>query len=227
MKWVAGLAVLVIGCGASEQRGVGGAGGATGGGGSGNAAGIGGEAGTGGIGGGGGEGGGGGTGGGWSVLATSSDVQTASDVRVDGSNNIIVAGYFRGAIDFGGGPLVAPTDAGDGFVAKLDPNGDHVWSTKLDTISGNTRTVLATRPNETVVLGGHFGGSFSPGGTLYEAGAGNDLFVATWSNAGELAWVSRLRATRTPSPRQSRSTARATLHLGARFEAPAPSERRQ
>ncbi|MRG97562.1 hypothetical protein [Polyangium spumosum] len=51
-------------------------------------------------------------------------------VAVDGSCNTYLAGMTEGPIDFGGGP-VGETGAPFAFVAKLDPQGKHLWSRAL------------------------------------------------------------------------------------------------
>ncbi len=45
---------------------------------------------------------------------------------VDPAGGVIITGSFSGAVDFGGGALMA--DGQDGFVVKLDADGSHVWS---------------------------------------------------------------------------------------------------
>jgi hypothetical protein len=51
-------------------------------------------------------------------------------VAVDGAGNVLLTGDFDGTVDFGGGPL---TSAGsdDIFVAKLDAQGNHLWSKRF------------------------------------------------------------------------------------------------
>ena len=43
-------------------------------------------------------------------------------MAVDGSNNLLVTGYFSDTVDFGGGPSTALTSAGnyDGFLVKYE-----------------------------------------------------------------------------------------------------------
>ncbi|MBW2736622.1 MAG: SBBP repeat-containing protein [Deltaproteobacteria bacterium] len=45
---------------------------------------------------------------------------TGMAVGVDGSGKVIVAGYFEGTVDFGGGALVSAGNS-DGFILQLDP----------------------------------------------------------------------------------------------------------
>jgi len=63
----------------------------------------------------------------WSQCFGDGSNQDAYGIAIDGSGNVIVTGWFQGTVDFGGGAL---TSAGldDIFVAKFDPNGNHVWS---------------------------------------------------------------------------------------------------
>jgi hypothetical protein len=64
----------------------------------------------------------------WSqrIGGDSNDVSYA--VTVDASGNIILAGSFRGVVDFGGGPLTGSAGDDDIFIAKYDGSGAHQWS---------------------------------------------------------------------------------------------------
>jgi hypothetical protein len=48
------------------------------------------------------------------------DLQVGHGIASDAANNILVAGFFEGALDFGGGPLVS-AGGSDVFVAKFSP----------------------------------------------------------------------------------------------------------
>ena len=48
------------------------------------------------------------------------DLQVGHGIASDAANNILVAGFFEGAVDFGGGPLVS-AGGSDVFVAKFSP----------------------------------------------------------------------------------------------------------
>src|SRR5262249_49585725 len=52
-----------------------------------------------------------------------------SCVAVDGVGDVFIAGGFGDTIDLGGGPLANPLYfAGNIFVAKFDPSGNHLYS---------------------------------------------------------------------------------------------------
>lgn len=63
----------------------------------------------------------------WSKVFGGAGVHILTDVDVDGQGNIYVAGIFDGEIDFGDGPLTGGTV----FIAKLDTDGNPVWSKAL------------------------------------------------------------------------------------------------
>ena len=66
-------------------------------------------------------------------------LQRAEAIAVDAEDNVVIAGTFDGRIDFGVGaleltPAQCSADAWcvtDGFVAKLDPQGQAIWSAAL------------------------------------------------------------------------------------------------
>ena len=53
----------------------------------------------------------------------------------DGVGNIYVAGFLFGSVRFGPHIASTPNTAGDGFVAKLDPQGNWMWATAFETDS--------------------------------------------------------------------------------------------
>ena len=70
-------------------------------------------------------------------------------VSVDADGNVLVTGSFAshhgiGTIDFGGGPIVS-SGKSDLFVAKFDPDGNHLWSHGF---GGPTSSSLSSTPVE-------------------------------------------------------------------------------
>jgi hypothetical protein len=58
--------------------------------------------------------------------------QRATSIAVSPAGNIAVIGGFRGAIDFGLGPLQGDeVDLYDTFVVKLDADGNPIWNRNL------------------------------------------------------------------------------------------------
>jgi hypothetical protein len=56
----------------------------------------------------------------WSKRFGNASDEAAAGVATDSAGNVLVAGHFDGAIDFGGGPL-NNAGGGDVFVVKLAP----------------------------------------------------------------------------------------------------------
>jgi len=125
---------------------------------------------------------------GWSKRFGDGNNQFAPALAVDGSNNVIVGGYFAGSVDFGGGAL---TSAGgeDMFVAKLGSDGGHLWSNRFGDASTEQQVwSVAVDGSDNVVLTGYFTGSVDFGGGTLPYGGGADIFVAELASGGAHLW---------------------------------------
>jgi hypothetical protein len=96
----------------------------------------------------------------------------AGDVAFDSVGNLIVAGGFAGTVDLGGGASFTTAGDLDGFVVKLDRNGNPLWSYRFGDadlparmLSSGTLISIPTRqlvdavavgPHDEVVLVGQF-----------------------------------------------------------------------
>ncbi|WP_437707275.1 hypothetical protein WMF45_26435 [Sorangium sp. So ce448] len=117
--------------------------------------------------------------------------QRARAVAVDAQENAIVAGEFAGAIDFGGGPIESAGDY-DVFVAKLDPDGKHVWSRRFGDAGAQRALAIAVDGAGAVLVGGAMVGTVDFGGGARNAGAGEAVFVAKLDAEGEHVWSRRI-----------------------------------
>jgi hypothetical protein len=99
--------------------------------------------------------------------------------------DIWVGGYFYGTgINFGGGALVN-VGQGAAFLAKLDANGDHIFSTSFST--------LATDDQELHSLDVSVSGDVVFGGTFL--GAGQDGFVTVVNSSGAIQYTHEVNGT--------------------------------
>ena len=121
--------------------------------------------------------------------------QAAGSVAVDTWGNVIVTGWFQGAVDFGGGLL---TSAGtyDVFVAKFDPAGNHLWSKRFGDANWQWATDVAVDGAGNLVVAGAFHGIVDfGGGPLTSAGFGSegleDIFMVKFDPAGYHLWSKR------------------------------------
>jgi hypothetical protein len=103
--------------------------------------------------------------------------QFVSGVATDPAGNIAIAGYFRGAIDFGNAQL-SNNGPFDVFVAKLDPTGGHFWSRQFGDSGIQVLYRLALADQGSLLLGGYFSGTIDFGGGPMTSMTGFDRFLA-------------------------------------------------
>ncbi|MDQ5840288.1 MAG: fibronectin type III domain-containing protein, partial [Chloroflexota bacterium] len=129
----------------------------------------------------------------WSMRIGSSSDDRAKAVAVDDSGNIFVTGFFRGTVDFGGGPVSAQTNAANAFLAKYSPAGIHLWSKRLSTGSGlDEGTALAVDAGGNVLVGGILYQTSDFGGGPLTTAGGADIFLAKYSASGAHSWSKRM-----------------------------------
>ena len=113
---------------------------------------------------------------------------TYPSVAVDHFGNIVLVGWFFGAVDFGGGLLTAPGDRSDVFVAKFTPGGGHWWSHNYgDSNTQMCRDVAVDGEGNIVITGSVYGAMDFGGGPLTSAGS-SSVFVAKLDLFGNHVW---------------------------------------
>ncbi|WP_437727482.1 PE-PGRS family protein [Sorangium sp. So ce861] len=133
----------------------------------------------------------------WSKRFGDASEQYAIAAAADSSGNIVIAGEFKGTLNFGADPSTALVSAGerDIFVAKLDPDGNHLFSKRFgDALDQHASAVAVTEEDEIVVLGvanGAINFSEDPGAELTGTGSDNAV-VAKLDAAGGHLWSKRL-----------------------------------
>ncbi len=112
-----------------------------------------------------------------------------ADVQTDAAGDVVLGGHFSGTANFGGGDLAA--SGSDVFVAKLDPNGVHLWSRRAGDALDQYGAGVAADPLGNVVLAGSFYGTVDTGnGPLTSAGS-TDLLLAAFDDDGTPLWSRR------------------------------------
>ena len=112
-------------------------------------------------------------------------------MELDNSGNVILVGTFRDTVDFDPGPgtqqLIANTN--EGFVLKVDPNGNTIFVKQLT--ERNINEVALDNDNN-ILLTGRFTGTvdFNPNaGVNTETSNGSlDVFVVKWDSTGNYVW---------------------------------------
>jgi len=135
----------------------------------------------------------------WEHAFGSASTDQATSIAVDSVGDILVTGYFGGAIDFDpgvGSTIVTPASGSDAFLLKIHSNGSLAWASRF---GGDTAAIgygVAIGPADSIYTTGVFygDGDFDPGPgitTLTSFGQG-DVYVAKLTSAGQLAWVRQL-----------------------------------
>lgn len=123
----------------------------------------------------------------WSKSFGDNTAQAIGGVAVDVSGNVVLAGYFQGSIDFGGGAL-ASAGGYDVFVAKLGSDGSHIWSKRFGDSSTQLGTGVTVEAGGAVTITGYCSGMINLGGSGLNCGTETDAFVAKLDSAGAHIW---------------------------------------
>lgn len=121
------------------------------------------------------------------------DVVAGVGVGADGG--VVVSGSFEGSAVPSGGSALVSAGGPDGFVASYGPNGSLRWAQRLGGAAVDGAREVAFGAGGEVYVAGFFGGpaQFGSGAaqvTLPGNGAVADGFVARFTSAGQLGWVS-------------------------------------
>jgi len=112
---------------------------------------------------------------------------TIQAIAVDSAGGIVVAGFFYGTVDFGGGPF-ASAGGQDIFVARFDGGGAHMWSKRFGDGSAQAATGIAMDSAGDILLAGRFLGALDLGGGPLTSAGGADVFVAKLDGTGGHVW---------------------------------------
>ena len=116
-----------------------------------------------------------------------------NSVIVDTNQDVLVTGFFTGAINFGGGIL---TSAGglDIVMAKYSSAGSFIWAQRFGSTLDDAAYAVTVDGGGNVIITGGFQGTVNFGGTNLTASLGLDFFLAKYSAAGTHLWSRRAPA---------------------------------
>lgn len=120
--------------------------------------------------------------------------QYAQHVATDPNGNVLVTGHFRQTLNFGGNNLSDVSNFfEDLFIAKLDGNGNHVWSKRYGDINNEESQSIATDPQGNVLFVGAFQKTIDfGGGAIVAEDGGFNAFVTKLSANGDQQWAKSL-----------------------------------
>src|SRR5690606_17874814 len=124
----------------------------------------------------------------------------AYDMEVDVFGNLTVVGSFFDSVDFNSGigvqRIVAQSTLRDGFVCRLDANGDLIWVNQLGGIGSDEVKAVSVDNTGNVVVAGTFEGTvdFDPGvgvANLTSSGM-QDVFIVKYHTSGSFLWAKQV-----------------------------------
>src|SRR5690606_3941627 len=119
---------------------------------------------------------------------------------VDVFGNLTVVGSFFDSVDFNSGigvqRIVAQSTLRDGFVCRLDANGDLIWVNQLGGIGSDEVKAVSVDNTGNVVVAGTFEGTvdFDPGvgvANLTSSGM-QDVFIVKYHTSGSFLWAKQV-----------------------------------
>jgi uncharacterized repeat protein (TIGR01451 family) len=128
----------------------------------------------------------------WVKTFESTGSETGWDVTLDLSGNIIVAGQFKGTVDFDPGMNVfnlisnTPNNV-DVFILKLDSNGNFIWAKKYGNTGDDAALSVLVDLNNNIICTGYFTGSVF--GLTSNGSA--DGFVLKLNSSGSQIWAKK------------------------------------
>jgi hypothetical protein len=120
-----------------------------------------------------------------------------NSLKIDASGNIYLAGSFGGTVDFDPGPgfsnLSYNGGSQDGFVCKLDNNGNFVWVKTFGSSGLVVSNSVTLDLVGNIIIAGYFQGvtDFDPGATVFNLTSTGleDIFILKLDSFGDFIWA--------------------------------------
>ena len=110
------------------------------------------------------------------------------DIAVDKSGNSIVTGFFQGTVPFGSTVLTSYGKR-DGFIAKIDQDGNFVWAVQLGGTGNDIAYSVDLDNSDNIIVTGSFRLTSTFGTETKVSSGEEDIFVAKYDADGNLIWV--------------------------------------
>ena len=134
----------------------------------------------------------------------------------DGSS--IVSGSFKGTASFGATNLTNAGDHYEGYIAKLDSNGNNLWVKHVTGTQYIYPTDVSNLSDGSSIISGYFRGTASFGATNLTSAGDYDSFVAKLDSNGNYLWAKRFGGTEDVYTHNISTFSDGSFIVGGRFE---------
>jgi hypothetical protein len=124
-----------------------------------------------------------------------------SNMKLLKNGEIVIVGSYEGSKKIGSTVMKTLGDQ-DAFVAKLDRQGNEIWTKSFGGVYTENVLGLTTDEEDNIYIGGSFGGIYRQGSivigsyTFVTPTLAGDAFLVKFNSAGSVMWASQISGTR-------------------------------
>ncbi len=130
----------------------------------------------------------------WAKRLSGTGEEVIESISEDRQGNILLAGRYASAASLDGTNLPY-TNGSEGFLAKMDANGNLLWVQTAANPGNMTWHRIVADSTGNVVVFGQFTEALSLGSQAFTGNTFDDLVLAKYSSAGDLLWARSWSAT--------------------------------
>ncbi|MBL9008604.1 MAG: hypothetical protein JNJ46_30360, partial [Myxococcales bacterium] len=113
----------------------------------------------------------------WSYRFSGPDYDLPDAIAADAQGNVIAVGHYKGNSRMAGGAYMKSYGSYDGWIAKLGPSGQHLWSQHYGGIGDDASNAVAVDAQGNVWMAGQFTASAELGKGPIDTRGGIDGFL--------------------------------------------------
>jgi TIR domain len=130
----------------------------------------------------------------WSRSFGDENYHVPECIAVAPSGLVVMAGRFRGVVDFGGGEIRSASQQTDVFIAAFSPDGEFIWAKRIGGPFEQQTRSLAIDERGNIGLAGVFKGEIAVDGQALRQTRSTDYcgFLASLNHDGNAVWCKRI-----------------------------------
>jgi hypothetical protein len=153
----------------------------------------------------------------WVSGVRGSEQNTGQGLAVDANGNVYFVGLVRGTASIGAVTLQS-AGSSDGFLVKLDENGEALWGLTLGGSQGNAAYDVDVHPDTGVIVAGQFRGVAVFGEIPLQSSGQTDAFAAHVDDDGAVLWAAKVGADGSEFTRGVAVASDGSVYLTGSFE---------